>query len=188
MQYFLSDRWKKALTLVVKCCTKMLSATTVLFARMTFKSVAVCLCFWAWIEFRVDLSCMVEAMDVAKGPFVSPSVASIIENSIKFSFNSPLTKVFPVGLILICGTATALLIIDVVDDLPLRWIDAIAGWWSSLVANFVEFVPLFVLWLLLLMLLLLLFMVGGCASDDCKPRSIIFFFSKKWTKQNMGPY
>lgn len=164
----------------------MLNATTVLFVRMTFKSAAA-VCFGCCLfEFRVSLSgigdfWIGEWAGGAKWLAVSPSVESIIENSIKFSFNSPLVKDdFLVDFVLICGTATALLDIGVVDDLPLRCIDAISGcwcccsggwWWTSFVGNFVELVPLFKLWLLLLMLLLLLFIVGGCASVDGSPCS-----------------
>lgn len=171
----------KTLTSVVKCCIKMLSATMVLFARMTFKSTAAAAVFGCcWFEFRVTLPGMGGTATVeAKQAAVLPSIELTIENSIKFSFNSPLAwTVFTLGFTLICGTATALLFAiavaaAAVDVFPLRWIVAISGWWwSSLVANFVEFVPLFVLWLLLLMLvLLLLFMVGGCDSVDCIPCS-----------------
>lgn len=192
-----TEKWQnscRTLTLVVKCCIKMLSATMVLFACMTFKSAALdlstcwCCCCCCWLTFRLVLSGIGETFDSVFGSVsllkLLPSCESMIENSIKFSFNSPLANDLVVFFDLTCGTATALLAAGiVVDDLPLRWIDAIIGWWSSFNAtgaaavaaaggNFVVFVPLFVLWLLLLMLLLLLlFIVGGCASVVCSPCS-----------------
>lgn len=158
----------------------------VLLARMTFKSADVDLssCCWCccWLTFRLALSDIDSAFGSISLLKLLPSCESMIENSIKFSFNSQLAKDLVVFLDFTCGTATALLAAGIVaDDLPLRWIDAIIGWWSSFTAtdgavaaaggNFVVFVPLFVLWLLLLMLLLLLFIVGGCASVVCSPCS-----------------
>lgn len=161
----------------------------VLLARMTFKSAGVDFCSCCWLKFRLALSGMGEPIDNAVWSplLLLPSIESEIENSIKFSFNSSLVKDFPVDFDLTCGTATALLAMDAADDLPLRWIVAINGWWSSFAAatvtaaggNFVEFVPLFVLWLLLLMLLLLLFIVGGCGSVVCRPCSKHFHRKKK---------
>lgn len=189
------------LTSVVKCCIKMLIATIVLFAWMTFRLAGVDVCCWyCCCRFRAILSGTGDAIDnsVLWSPLQLwlPSIESAIENSIKFSVKSPFVRVlsldfdFDLDFDLTLGMATALLAAGAASDTrPLRWMDAIGGWccwwWSSLSAaaaavadatvaadaNFFGFVPLFVLWLLLLMLLLLLFMIGGWDSVESRPCS-----------------
>lgn len=149
------------LTSVVKCCIKMLNATIVLFAWMTFKlDVAVGVCNWFCCKFRIVLSlgmgddvndnnALLWSPPTLPTPLWLPSIESAIENSIKFSVKSPFVRVLSIvfdldldfdGLTF--GMATAFLAADAASDtLPLRWMDAIVGgcwwwwWWSPFTAT-----------------------------------------------------
>lgn len=185
----------------------MLNATIVLFAWMTFKSAGVGVC----CKFRSVLSGMGDVVNDSSALLWSPllwlpSVASTIENSIKFWVKSPFVSVLSMDFDLdfdfdlTFGMATAFFAVDAASDTrPLRWMDAIDGWrcwwwWSPFTAtagvvaatavNFAGFVPLFVLWLLLLMVLLLLFIIGGWDSVECRPCSNMYKKKKEWKKNN----